>query len=158
MGSSGGGLIQSNYVGLSADVRPTPAAGAGSTYFETDTKKFFTWDGSGWNDISGGSLTFFAPTFQNSWVNFSTVNWGATGYAKDAQGIVHLRGLIKDGTINQPVFTLPAGYRPSFPLIFSVFNSAGSSVRLDIRPDGVVVVLGGVNAWVSLSGLCFGTV
>jgi hypothetical protein len=71
-------------------------------------------------DVNGsvnisGSLNveaWIAPTFQNSWVNYGS-GYETAGYYKDKQGVIHLKGLVKNGTLNAAIFTLPAGYRPS---------------------------------------------
>ncbi|MCP4710447.1 MAG: hypothetical protein GY869_17630 [Planctomycetes bacterium] len=52
------------------------------------------------------------PAFQNSWINYGS-GYNPAQYFKDSMGIVHLRGLVKNVTLGQTVFTLPAGYRPA---------------------------------------------
>jgi hypothetical protein len=44
--------------------------------------------------------------FENSWVDLA--NFGMAGYALDAQGVIHLRGIIAGGTSGTAAFTLPA--------------------------------------------------
>ncbi len=44
------------------------------------------------------------------------------GYAKDSNGIVHLRGGISDGTADTPAFRLPPGYRPSHVLYLPIYT------------------------------------
>lgn len=39
---------QSRYVGLSTDTKPTEGVAPGSTFFETDTKRLFMFDGRKW--------------------------------------------------------------------------------------------------------------
>ena len=93
------------------------------------------------------------PIFENGWVNYiGTFN--SAGYFKDSLGVVHLRGLVKNGTIGQPVFTLPVGYRPGGRGIFpSVSNNA--LARIDIDSAGVVLIQVGSNVWISLEGITF---
>lgn len=38
----------SDYIGLSTDTKPTVNVGAGSTFYETDTKAVYIYDGSAW--------------------------------------------------------------------------------------------------------------
>ena len=57
-------------------------------------------------------------SMQNSWVVYDTARY-TPGYFKDEHGIVHLRGLIKSGTVGASCFTLPAGYRPAHTVIVS---------------------------------------
>lgn len=94
------------------------------------------------------------PAYQNGWVEYNTT-YGGASFRKDVQGFVHLRGLIKNGTLNSTMFTLPVGYRPAKHIIIAVqTNSVGN--RLDIRLDGTVRMdSGGSNAWVSLSNAVF---
>lgn len=101
-----------------------------------------------------------APTFANSWVNYD--NTGATfetaAYMKDAQGFVHLRGLIKSGTLNGTAhaFTLPSGYRPARSKIFVAMSAdTANPSRCDILPDGKVVPYSGSNTFFSLDGITF---
>jgi hypothetical protein len=49
--------------------------------------------------------------FQNGWSNYSSGTRPAA-YAIDAQGIVHLRGVIHAGTAGETAFTLPATVLP----------------------------------------------
>lgn len=94
-----------------------------------------------------------APTFTNSWVNYGGT-FGNAGYMKDSLGFVHLKGLIKNGTIAQSAFTLPAGYRPAVDTAYAVnSNSAFGSVQ--VLNNGTVVPLIGNNAFVYLDGITF---
>lgn len=95
------------------------------------------------------------PTFLNSWVN-NGGGYNNAGYYKDNFGIVHLRGLIKSGTLGLSAFTLPAGYRPPAREIFgTVSNFAFGTVYVDTTGD--VVPFNGSNAFISLDGLTFRT-
>lgn len=98
------------------------------------------------------NLTWTGPTLLNGWVEYGTI-WGVAGYAKDASGTVYLRGLIKNGTIAQTVFTLPVGYRPSGRKIISVLANNAQG-RLDVLPTGEVNAQAGSTTWFSLS-CCF---
>jgi hypothetical protein len=65
-------------------------------------------------------------------------------FAKDAQGMVHLDGLVKLGSLPGPsdyfetVGTLPAGYRPAAKVIGAVLCGAfeGATMRMDVEPSG----------------------
>ena len=85
---------------------------------------------------------------------------------KDSVGFVHLRGLIKASGSGDTIFTLPAGYRPSNKLIFTVqyYDSGTASYvhgRVDVDTDGTVDATYpasvGSNDWLSLSGITFDT-
>lgn len=53
-----------------------------------------------------------APTLLNSWVNLGST-FAVAGYWKDANGRVHLAGVVKNGGVTSVIFTLPVGYRPA---------------------------------------------
>jgi hypothetical protein len=97
---------------------------------------------------------WIAPTFQNSWVNYGE-SWNVAGYMKDSMGFVHLRGLVKSGTIGQCIFTLPAGYRPQYEELQIVQTSPDTFGRLDITTAGCVQPTLGSNTWFSLDGITF---
>ena len=96
-----------------------------------------------------------APTLGNSWVNFG-LTFATAGYYKDNFGIVHLRGIVKSGTIGTAIFTLDVGYRPvaeeNFPTV-----SNETFGFINVSSTGVVKCSVGDNAWVSLSGISFRT-
>lgn len=94
-----------------------------------------------------------APTLANSWINNGS-GYNSVGFYKDRFGVVHLRGLIKSGSMQARAFTLPAGYRPPAREFFgTVSNALFGSVFVD--PDGTVVPWSGSNTWFSLDGLTF---
>lgn len=94
------------------------------------------------------------PAFQGTWVNYGG-GFEEAGYWKDPWGLVHLCGLVKLGTINTPVFTLPGGYRPKAREIFAADTSANAHGRCDISAAGDVIPVAGNNAYFSLSGITF---
>jgi len=110
---------------------------------------------SGSMTITGSITTesVIAPTLLNSWVNYGS-GFENAGYWKDAFGYVHLRGLVKNGTITAAIFTLPAAYRPSNAQIFAtVANDAFARVTIDTA--GNVQATVGSNAFFSLNGISF---
>jgi hypothetical protein len=96
---------------------------------------------------------WIAPTFQNSWVNYGDI-YGVAGYMKDSMGFVHLQGLVKSGTVQQCIFTLPAGYRPQYTEIHAVISN-NTIGRVDISTVGCVFVNTGSNIYTSLDGITF---
>lgn len=96
---------------------------------------------------------WIAPTLLNSWVNFG-VGFNDAGYFKDQFGIVHLKGLIKSGTLGQPAFLLPVGYR-IVGNNYMLCLSNGAAGQLTITADGNVKPASGNNAWFSLEGITF---
>lgn len=95
----------------------------------------------------------YAPTFANSWVNFGSTFRDA-GYWRDAAGVVHILGTVKSGTIDTVMFTLPAGFRPSETLLFSVPSNAAFGY-VEVQGDGDVICKVGDNTFVGLDGISF---
>lgn len=96
---------------------------------------------------------FIAPTLLGTWVNYGG-GFNDAGYYKDPLGIIHLRGLVKSGTVPSSIFTLPAGYRPTAEEIFSVVANDAFG-RVDVDASGNVVCKVGNNAFISLDGITF---
>lgn len=98
--------------------------------------------------------TWVAPSLTNSWVWFGSVSY-EPAYSKDEQGLVRLRGMVKNGSaIPTSVFTLPAGYRPTSEVRFAVAsNGAFGLVR--IGTDGTVNADVGSTTSLSLEGVSF---
>ena len=95
-----------------------------------------------------------APTLLNSWVNYGSTQ-NAAGYFLDNGGIVHLRGLVKNGSaIPTTIFTLPTRFLPEKQEIF-VVNSYDSFGRCNVNSDGTVVAQIGNTAWFCLDGITF---
>ncbi len=89
-----------------------------------NTKVYYDIEVSGDVNVTG-TITQEAwqtPTLTNGWVNYGSF-YTPSGYFKDKNGIVHLRGQVKSGTMSQAIFTLPTGYRPEY----YVYNFLGSS-------------------------------
>lgn len=96
-----------------------------------------------------------SPPFENSWVYYGG-GWQEPGFWKDPLGFVHLRGMMKSGTLTTAAFTLPPGFRPDKGEIFNAVTDTGSG-RVDVLPDGTVVPQSGGTGFVSLSGIYFRT-
>jgi hypothetical protein len=92
-------------------------------------------------------------SFSNSWVNYGS-GYDTAGYYKDAYGYVHLKGLLKNGTITLTMFTLPAGYRPAYRYLFATLSNDALG-RCDIDTSGNVIAVTGNTAWISINGLVF---
>lgn len=97
---------------------------------------------------------WIAPTLNNGWINYGAP-LPNVGYYKDNLGIVHLRGVVKNGTIGYTsIFTLPSGYRPANELWFIV-SSYNTDGKLVISSNGPVQLIIGSNTSVSLDGITF---
>ncbi len=102
----------------------------------------------------GGWIT---PTLLNSWVSFDGgATFGIPQYRLKS-GVVQVAGLAKSGTIN-PIFTLPAGFRPNKEIMFLVM-AGGGTARIDITPAGSLFLsayaYSGNNSYLSLNGIEF---
>lgn len=100
------------------------------------------------------------PTLLNSWVEYNP-SFSAPAYYKDPWGVVHLRGVIANGSaVDATMFTLPAGFRPADAAIFTGACSAGPC-RINVTSGGNVsqaASVGGWNSatgWVSIDGITF---
>lgn len=82
-------------------------------------------------------ITAGAAPFANSWVNFGAPYHNAA-YWRDAFGFVHMRGVIKLGTVGSVAFVLPPGYRPPAEMPYLVLSN-GTTGRVDIQADGQVI-------------------
>jgi len=98
----------------------------------------------------------FNPALLNSWVNYGSP-YGNAGFRKDGQGIVHLEGVIKDGTNDLAAFTLPIFHRPATDVIITTVSNKNHAAII-IQADGDVVPTGtGSILALSLDGLYFRT-
>jgi hypothetical protein len=104
-------------------------------------------------NLAGVQDPWTAPSFLNGWLNYGN-GYNPAGYFKDSMGMVHLRGLVKSGTMNAAIFNLPAGYRPAYRNLF-VNQSNGAIGRPDVTTVGDVIPAAGSNAWFSLDGISF---
>lgn len=108
------------------------------------------WAGdTAWTAVSGG------VGFANSWVNSGGSEQDAA-FFKDACGFVHLRGVVKNGTVGTTIFTLPSGYRPTGRVRFGDPNDSAASGR--VESTGTVIHDTGVNGFFALNGCSFNTV
>jgi len=92
-------------------------------------------------------------TLRNPWVDYDQLTYGFAAFCKDADGWVHLRGLIKNGTPGSGsiCLNLPTGYRPDKRWVAQVPSAASPAIgRIDVTADGDVIVVVGSSAWTSL--------
>lgn len=105
--------------------------------------------------IPQGSYAWSNLTLQNGWVVYP--GFTTPQYIKLNDGVVHLKGLIRSGTLTSGtnLSVLPVGFRPLERKIFAV-PAANTHCRVDVVPDGTVVILGcSSNAWLSLDSVNF---
>lgn len=97
-------------------------------------------------------------SFQNGWSNPININGGPVQYYKDKMGHVHLKGLAEhpSGTNSTIIFNLPSGYRPSHIMYLNVAGNLNNGwVRVEIRTNGDVAVVGSNVTWVCLDTIQF---
>lgn len=101
---------------------------------------------------------WIAPTLATGWSDFGS-GYEISGYRKAADGTIFLRGLLAKGAAGgTTIFTLPAGYRPSYEVLLTGYMSSGVATRIDIQTDGQVVAFAPAVAdgqWWTLGGLNF---
>lgn len=108
-----------------------------------------TFDGTSWGDDKPVIQT---PTLGLGWIGYGG-GFGSPRYAKSPDGRVTLEGLMQAGT-DGTVFTLLPGYRPADRLMFACW-SGGGAYRVDVDPNGDVIVTGSNTVFSSLSGISY---
>lgn len=107
-------------------------------------------------DLSVGSInigSFINMTRLNGWLNYSS-SYAQCQYIKDAEGFVHIRGMVKSGTTGH-LATLPSGYRPYRIQICAGFSASGAC-RIDINAAGEIIFGTGYSAtWTSLGNIVY---
>lgn len=110
-----------------------------------------------------------AGIYAANWSDYATDgSWQVGGYALDSLGFVTVRGLVKKATAyvaSDTIATLPAGFRPATPEIFTVFGAESGSLlaRVDVNSGGAIIFQGsvptyspaGAMAYLSLAGIRF---
>lgn len=97
---------------------------------------------------------WISPPLTNGWTNYGS-GYSTAGYYKDVFGVVHLRGLIKNGTLSNAAFNLPAEYRPLQVVLLGTISDNHIG-RVVISTAGSVIPQSpSTNAYVALDGLSF---
>jgi hypothetical protein len=100
-----------------------------------------------WNDLG----------LENAWVAYAK-GYANPGYAKDALGIVHMRGLVTGSTMSGlDVAVLPSGFRPSQVLQAPVACGGTTPCTVVIRTTGEIVFneIDTSTDWLSFESLTF---
>ena len=101
---------------------------------------------------TGGDVRWYPLPFVNGWVDYGTP-FTPSGFRKLPNGLVLLRGLVKNGTASQ-ICTMPPGYRPGIRGLFAGLSNE-ALCRIDVDAGGGVFMTLGINAWVSLNNVIF---
>lgn len=134
-------------------IHPTPGTGAavyrntGSGYLPSNVMYY----PSGVSGVGGWT----SLTLQNSWVAYGGI-YASPQYTKGADGLVSLKGFIKNGTTTAGtiIATLPAGYRPIGKVLAEAYCDSFYA-RIDVDTTGNITIYNGTNGWLSLDGLTF---
>lgn len=113
----------------------------------------------------GGVATASIPMWDalptaNGWVNYDG-GYVQGRYSRSAEGVVFLEGLLRAGDTTQgaTIGNLPPGYRPAYRMIFGVATNGGFSARVDVLPDGRVIIGGAGQSlsagWISMASITF---
>ncbi len=122
--------------------------------------------------VDGTDTSWTTLTPQNSWAH-DTGGYGAI-QAKLIGGMVVLRGMVRNGTADATMATLPVGLRPPKAILTTAItnlkttgaastgtahthNISNMPVRLDITTGGLISTTGATSTttWVSLDGVAF---
>ena len=116
-------------------------------------ERFKVWTRSVQRETSVGDWQ--TPTLLNGWLqesfptDFNDVQFRSLGDKR-----VEIRGLAVGGTVGQPIFNLPVGFRPLLEYLF-VVNSNNAFGRVDITAGGDVQAVTGSNVFFALDGIVF---
>ena len=112
-------------------------------------------------DLSSATNTFPATS---AWTNLPLVNsWVSAGgrtaqYCKDLTGRVQLRGRISSGTSGAAIATLPAGFRPTQDMEWTMRSAGGIIVcAVQVATTGVITAVGNATT-VSSAGANIDTI
>lgn len=147
---SGSGIIRTGY--HKSDLRQYSEFGTGLRIHQPKE-----WFDVGITDIGYGAGRWYdntAVNFLNGWTNYGS-GYNNAGFMKDSDGFVHLKGLIRNGTVGQTAFILPVGYRPSSRPLIGTITSSLNVGRIDIQTSGAVTMQNGSSSWISLDNIRF---
>lgn len=102
-------------------------------------RRFYANQWSGWTAACGEVDTWHNANYQNNWKVAGDVG---VQYTKTADGIVHLRGVTKGGSLeeNATIINLPVGYRPSRYMYKKALNNDYGTAIVGIDTNGNVTV------------------
>jgi hypothetical protein len=107
------------------------------------------------NTYTGDTALWSSCSLQNGWENFP--GYGDLQFTMTPAKVVEVRGLVRYGSSNTTVCTLPNGFKPAATLVFPTLTDGGTygvSARVDIDNNGNINSKSITN-WLSLSGIDF---
>ena len=97
---------------------------------------------------------WITPTLFNGWTDYGGA-LETVGYMKDEFGFVHIKGMVKSGSVGYILFILPEGYRP-LNIQYHPSISSDKLITLAIRGNGAVFIPSSAsNNWVAINGIIF---
>lgn len=127
------------------------AGGGGQGLTIDPTTLLPSWQGdTAWHVVGVGG----EPAFVGTWANYGSGQVPAR-FRKLASGLVVVEGVIHSGTIGTNAFTLPAGYRPAYPLAFTTSDTGSVMHVIAVGADGTVTPNLSDSFAVSLAGITF---
>lgn len=114
-----------------------------------NTRKDF--DGMFWNDSTAPAYQTIA--YRGVWTSYAA-NYPPLSYYKRPDGLVHLRGFVKGGSIGlgNQIGMLPEGCRPVHRLILATVSN-DASAALEIGGSGDIAARSGSNVWFAVNAL-----
>jgi hypothetical protein len=108
------------------------------------------------------TITVPPPVQDSGWINLGLINsfanfgspYEVARYRKKG-GVVYLEGVVKFGGSNTVIAQLPAGFRPSNMLSFTVSTNSATVGRINIAASGDILAASINTAFTSLSGIVF---
>lgn len=158
-GSNGVGL-QFLWSGTSLGVKREDAGSYTYTNLKGDKGDKGDTGAAGDSLVAGRETAWVQPTLSSGWVQYGG-GYDHCKYKRDVSNMVHLKGMIKTGTVGT-LFTLPEGFRPPTTVICIAhcrgLNTAPQNVEIRITNLGVVSIQNiPDNNWLSLHGVYFST-
>lgn len=139
------------------------AAGNTNTWYSVETMHYpASYSSGNWQSFTTTAGNPNDNQLGNGWVyydNNGSVN-ATPQFTKGADGIVTLKGIIKNGTTTSGTYIgkLPAGYRPLVREMFALTSGSTSPhglARIDVDSNGYIIARLVNSTWTSLDGIHF---
>lgn len=102
---------------------------------------------------SNGDTAWTDLPLANSWVYYGSPY--TTPQYRRLKGVVYFKGLVKSGTLNAPIFTLPAGFRTSAVMHIPLVSN-GFVVITNIYPNGDFYAPSTASSnWIALDAISY---
>jgi hypothetical protein len=104
------------------------------------------------------AITFADLSLDPGWVEKLSGGTRQVGYRKDANGFVHLQGVVAraPSPTADVIGTIAPGYRPNGNMYFLAFSNGGTTAGVSVKPDGTVNYFGGgLDSFISLEGMTY---